>query len=182
MSMLEKVRSTLGSYGEADVRSLLHADHERIRDLAKTLAEGESRPQRQAALRDLKPFLAAHSRSEEATVYARLMALRNSPDSRAAGNEGMVEHNVVDILMERLAASTDSGSDLWKAHATVVHELLEHHIKEEENDIFEELGEHFSEEEREAMGAEFVAKRDKLLTQRTKTPAARRSKTASAAA
>jgi len=185
--MLEKVRSTLGSYAETDIRTLLHADHVLIRDLAKTLAEAESRSERQAALRDLKPLLAAHSRSEEATAYARLMALRSSPDSRAAGNEGMVEHNLVDILMERLAASTDSGSDLWKAHAKVVHESLEHHIKEEEDAVFEELGEHFSDEERDAMGEEFVAKRDKLLAPRAKAQGAkanssRRGKSASAAA
>ena len=39
----------------------------------------------------------------------------------------------------------------WKAHAKVLHELLEHHVKEEEGEMFEELGEHFDEAQREGM-------------------------------
>jgi hemerythrin-like domain-containing protein len=156
MSVLEKMRSTLGAYPDTDVRGLLHADHVRIRELAKDLAEADSAPRRKALLRELKPFLTAHSRSEESAVYAPLMELRNSPDSRLAGNEGMVEHNLADIVMERLANTSDATSDMWKAHAKVLHEALEHHIKEEESELFEELGEHFSDAEREIMAAQFL--------------------------
>ncbi|MEO8738690.1 MAG: hemerythrin domain-containing protein [Casimicrobiaceae bacterium] len=162
MSVLEKFKSTLGAYSETDVRSLLHADHKRILELAKELAETDSAARRKSVLRDLKPFLTAHSRSEEAAVYAPLMQLRDSPDSREAGNEGMVEHNLADIVVERLANTYDATSDMWKAHAKVLHEALEHHIKEEEGAVFEELGEHFTAEEREAMATQFVQGKEKI--------------------
>jgi hypothetical protein len=42
--------------------------------------------------------------------------------------------------------------------------MLDHHIKEEERGIFEELGEHFTDEQRDAMGADFVARKEKLLS------------------
>ncbi|MEP6942515.1 MAG: hemerythrin domain-containing protein [Betaproteobacteria bacterium] len=181
MSVFEKVRATLGAYGESDVRSLLHDDHETIRKLAKELAETDSATRRKSVLRELKPFLTAHSRSEEAAVYTPLMELRNSPDSRLAGNEGMVEHNLADIVVERLANTTDASTDMWRAHARVLHEALEHHIKEEEGKMFEELGEHFSEEEREAMGLRFIAGKEKLLKPAAaKTPLRKRAIAASA--
>ena len=167
MSVLEKVRVTLGTYGEADVRSLLHEDHKKMRELAKELAETPSASRRRNVLRELKPLLVAHSRSEEDSVYKPLMALRGSADSRAAANEGMVEHNLTDIVVARLANTADSSSDMWKAHAQVLHEALEHHIKEEEHELFEELGEHFSDEEREAMGGRFIRGRAKLLKQKS---------------
>lgn len=164
MSVLEKVKATLGAYSETDVRSLLHADHQRILELAKELAETDSASRRKTVLGELKPFLTAHSRSEEATVYAPLMQLRNSLDSREAGNEGMVEHNLADIVIERLANTYDATSDMWKAHAKVLHEALDHHIKEEERAVFEELGEHFTSEEREAMATQFVQGKDRITT------------------
>jgi hemerythrin superfamily protein len=163
MSVVEKVRAKLGTYSDTDVRALLRADHQIIRDVAKELAETDSAARRKTLVRELRAILVPHSLSEEAAVYMPLTRLRNSPDSRAAGSEGMVEHNLADIVLERLAATADVSSDMWKAHAQVLHEALEHHIKEEESRLFEELGEHFSDEHREAMGVEFTQGKIRLL-------------------
>jgi hypothetical protein len=69
-----------------------------------------------------------------------------------------------------------AGTEAWKAHAQVLKEILDHHIKEEEREIFEELGEHFSEDQRAAMGADFVARKEQLLLAagRSKAPCAHR--------
>jgi len=163
MNVFERVRSTLGAYPETDVRGLLHADHEQILALAKELAETESAARRKTLVRDLKAILVPHSRSEEDAVYTPMMALRKSPDSREAANEGMVEHNLADIVLDRLVNTPDVTSDMWKAHAKVLHEALDHHIKEEESKLFEELGEHFSDADREVMAAKFLQGRAKLL-------------------
>lgn len=56
-----------------------------------------------------------------------------------------------------------AATDAWKAHAQVLKEMLEHHVKEEERGIFEELGEHFTDEQRDAMGADFLAWKEKFL-------------------
>ena len=162
MNVFEKVRSTIGAYPDTDVRGLLHADHEQILKLSKELADTESAARRKTLVRELKAILVPHSRSEEAAVYTPMIALRKSPDSRAAANEGMVEHNLADIVLDRLANTPDVTSDMWKAHAKVLHEALDHHIKEEESSLFEELGEHYSVAEREIMAAQFLQGRTKL--------------------
>jgi hemerythrin superfamily protein len=163
MSIAEKARSYIGAYSATDIRSLLHEDHKRIRVLTEQLTDDESKQKRVRAFDRLKPFLTAHARAEEQAVYDRLVGLRGSPDSRAEGNEGFVEHSLVDVLLERLSKTELASTDAWKAHAEVLREMLDHHIKEEERGIFEELGEHFTDEEREAMGTDFVKRKDKLL-------------------
>ncbi len=120
----------------------------------------------------------SHTRGlEEDAVYKRLMKSKPA-EARLAGNEGLVEHNVADILLSRLAASSDTSTDMWKAHAKVLHEALEHHIKEEESDIFHDLGQLYSDEERAKMGREYVVGRDKRLSSKPASTSARRRKAA----
>ena len=163
MSVVEKVKSYIGVYDSTDVRSLLHEDHEQISALTEQMSSDESRQFRVRAFDQLKPLLTAHARAEEHAVYTPLVNLRGSPDARADGNEGFVEHSLVDVLMARLSKTDLAATDAWKAHAKVLKELLDHHIKEEEREIFAELGEHFSDEQREAMGADFTSRKLKLF-------------------
>jgi len=163
MSVVEKVKSYVGAYSARDIRSLLHADHEQINALIDQIASDESKDKRVRAFERLKPFLTAHARAEEQAVYIPLTELRGSPDSRADGNEGFVEHSLVDVLLERLSRSDLAATDAWKAHAQVLKEMIEHHLKEEERGIFEELGDHFTDEQRDAMGADFLARKEKIL-------------------
>jgi len=167
MDMIEKVRSTLGTYDGNDVRALLKADHDVLRELAQQLADAGSSPQRRSLLGKLKPLLVAHSRAEEQSVYVPLTQVRDSPDARLAGSEGAVEHFLADTVLARLDAAHDASTDMWRAHAKVLHEMLEHHIKEEESDVFEALGEHFSADERSAMAANFARLRDERLAAET---------------
>lgn len=163
MDVMEKVRSTLGAYSETDVRAMLQSDHQEILQLAREIAEATTAARRHALLRQLKPLLTAHARSEERAVYVPLTELRSSPDSRLAGSEGAVEHSLVDVVLGRMFGTADASTDMWRAHAKVLHESLEHHIKEEENELFEELGEHFSEEQRAAMAQNFAKHRSSVM-------------------
>ena len=64
----------------------------------------------------------------------------------------------------------------------MLHELLEHHIEEEESDIFAVLGDNFDRDELEAMGAQFKRLKAEVLrapaarteTRRAATPLKRR--------
>src|SRR5512144_530141 len=163
MSVVEKVKSYIGVYSSADVRSLLHEDHEQIREHTEQMSSDEPTPKRVRAFVQLKPFLTAHARAEEQAVYTPLVNLRGARASSADANEGFVEHSLVDVLIERLSKTHLAATDAWKAHARVLHEMLDHHIKEEEHGIFEELGEHFSDERLEVIGSEFAARKLKLL-------------------
>ncbi len=163
MSVVEQVKSYIGAYDSADIRSLLHEDHKQITALTEEMSSDESKQKRVRAFELLKPLLTAHARAEERAVYVPLINLRGSSDSRADGNEGFVEHSLVDVLMERLSKTRLAATDAWKAHAKVLQEMLDHHIKEEERAVFARLGEQFTDEQREAMKADFAARKRKLL-------------------
>lgn len=177
MSVIDSVLSSLGAYTEPDVRAFLHADHIKIRELAKELTEAATAARRRSLVNQLKPLLVAHSRSEESAVYQPLMNSKPT-EARLAGNEGMVEHNLADTLLNRLVATADASTDMWRAHANVLHEALEHHIKEEEGEIFHDLGQLYSNDERARMGEEFVRGRDRLLGTKVAASPARRAKMA----
>jgi len=163
MSVVEKMKSYIGVYNSTDVRSLLHEDHEQIRALTEEMSSDESRQKRVSAFNQLKTLLTDNERAEEQAVYVPLINLRRSAPARVDGNEGFVEHSLVDVLMARLSKTNLAATDAWKAHAKVLHELLDHHIKEEEHEIFEELGEHFSDEQRDVMGSDFATRKGKFL-------------------
>ena len=188
MSIVNKVKS-LGAravMAEGDVRALLEKDHDEARELAHRMCEASGAARRTALLARLKPALTAHSRAEERAVYNALLQVRQAEPPRTLAQEGYVEHGLVDQLLAKLAAS-DAGTEVWLAHAKVLRELLEHHIEEEQSDIFAELGNYFSREELAELGVRF--QREKLailrgtasLQQRT-APARSRAKPAKPAA
>jgi hemerythrin superfamily protein len=145
-----------------DVRALLAKDHEEAKALAKQMHETASAARRTALLGKLKPALTAHSRAEEKVVYDALLRVRANDDSHELGDEGYVEHSLVDELLSTLA-KTRSSTERWKATAKVLHELLEHHIEEEETDIFALLGDHFDRDQLQAMGAQFLRLKADIL-------------------
>jgi hypothetical protein len=164
MDVIDTVRNTLSVYADNDVRALLVSDHEAICDLAQRLVDATTAAGRHAIIERLRPLLTAHARAEE-TVYAALTKVEASPAPRVAGYEGGIEHHLVDVALAGLAARIDAPADLWTAHARVLHDLVDRHICDEENKTFEEVGERFSIEEREALAADFERRRQTLLAQ-----------------
>ena len=159
MTLLDDVRTLLESptMNDKDVRTLLRLDHEEALQIARDMVESESVDERRALLRQLKPALVAHARAEEREVYEPLAKLAPAASARDIALEGMVEHELLDDLLDRLSKSRKTETDEWKAYAKVLLELLAHHIDEEHARMFQEIGRHFSEPQREAMGRRFLA-------------------------
>ena len=67
-----------------------------------------------------------------------------------------------DDLLEKLSRSRKTESDEWKAHAKVLMQILERHIDKAQTTMFEELAEHFSDDEREVIGRRFTASKARM--------------------
>ena len=148
--------------GDDDVRALLKKDHDEVKDLLSGLVDGGQGRSRATLLERLKKNLTAHSRAEEQVVYDALIRQRADKDVHVLGEEGYVEHGAVDDLLTRISR-LEAGTDLWLAHAKAIREMLEHHISEEQNEIFAELGNLFSSEELVAMGDQFLRRKARVL-------------------
>ena len=66
--------------------------------------------------------------------------------------EGYEEHHVVDLLMGELE-QLDVADESWGAKATVMKENIEHHIEEEEGEMFKTARSVFDKAELEDLGA-----------------------------
>jgi len=162
MSVIETVKTYLGTQPADDIRSVLHEDHKEILSLVGDMADARSAEKRMSYFNALGPLLTAHARAEEAVVYVPMTKAKDQ-ETKDLGNEGFVEHSIVDALMERMAKPAIVGTDGWKAHATVVKELLEHHIEEEEGEMFSALAKQFSDRQREAMAENFTREKARLM-------------------
>jgi hypothetical protein len=90
-------------------------------------------------------------------VYRRM---EKSEEGKGDALEGAVEHEVVDRLMEDLSRSRSTGTDKWTARCTVLQELLEHHVNEEEGEFFKIARKIFDRETLAKMGMAFTAEKN----------------------
>ena len=90
--------------------------------------------------------------------------MEKSEEGKGDALEGAVEHEVVDRLMEDLSRSRSTGTDKWTARCTVLQELLEHHIDEEEGEFSKIARKIFDREALAKMGTAFTAEKTKLAS------------------
>ncbi|MCC7326143.1 MAG: hemerythrin domain-containing protein [Burkholderiales bacterium] len=140
----------------SDVRTLLRHDQDEAIKIARDMYESESAEERRELFKRLRPDFTAFARAEEREVYEPLQRRTSGTNGRDHANEGAVEHSMLDDLMERMARSRKSESDEWKAHAGVLLDFLERHVEAEQTGLFDALAEHFTDDERAAIGRRFV--------------------------
>jgi hemerythrin superfamily protein len=147
-----------------DILDTLKKEHNEVKELLSLLQETEVAAQRQGLVRQLSAALVPHSVAEEKIVYDSMIALSDR-QAQMDGYEGALEHKWAAKTLERLAALDDATSSEHKATAKVLKELVEHHIREEERNIWRDVRKNCSNEERARMNALYLAEK-----QRTKVP------------
>ena len=137
---------------------MLENDHEKMRELLNELESTTERgvKTRQELFATIKGELTIHEIIEEEIFYP---ALKNHPKARDIVLEGYEEHHVVDLLMGELEG-LDVDDEMWGAKATVMKENVEHHMEEEEGEMFKKARQVFDDTELEDLGAEMAARKE----------------------
>jgi hemerythrin-like domain-containing protein len=130
----------------------LKADHRELKAEIRAILKSDDREERVARFSHFRTLLTAHSRAEENVLYGGLEKFEKGKDEAL---EGTVEHEVADRLVEDLSASRNFEADKWTARCTVLKELLEHHIEEEEDEMFKTARKQFDKKALDEMGKEF---------------------------
>jgi hemerythrin-like domain-containing protein len=133
-----------------DALKLLKTDHDKVK---KLLAELETTTERGIKTREelfatIKGELTIHEVIEEEIFYPEL---KSHPRAKDIVLEGYEEHNVVDTLMRELE-ETPVDDETWGAKAKVMQENIEHHIEEEEGEMFKTARQVFDEQELDDLG------------------------------
>ena len=136
---------------------MLERDHVKVKGLLARLDATTPRAvvTRRELFSRIKTELTVHETIEEEIFYP---ALKSHPRAKAIVLEGIEEHNVVDNLLGELSAIAPS-QEVWGPKATVMRENIEHHIEEEESDMFPKARGIFDHAELEALGKEMAARR-----------------------
>ena len=158
-SIEQATKSVMGAINPAtestDILDTLHAEHDEVQDLLKELNDSESAAEQKALVAKIKQALIPHSKAEEQVVYDRVAVLKGEKP-KVDSAEGYTEHALASATLMQLD-KLQAGSPQFKASAKVLMELVNHHIKEEEDAIWSEVKDNFSGDQRTQMNREFLA-------------------------
>jgi hemerythrin-like domain-containing protein len=125
---------------------LLIADHNRVRGLFarfRSAQEASDAPEMIELVRRIADELDIHTTIEEEIFYP---VVRGASDDIAdTVDEGLQEHHVANLLLTEISHA-EPASDEWIAKVTVLIENVEHHVGEEEQDLFPQLRRPLSEQ------------------------------------
>jgi hemerythrin superfamily protein len=146
-----------------DAVTLLREDHRKLKALLRELEPTTERAvkTRTALFARIKTELTAHEIVEEEVFYP---TLKQHPRAREIVLEGYEEHNVVDTLLGELDR-LPVDDETWGAKASVMIENIEHHIEEEEGDMFVKARQVLDRAELEALGTVMTERKAELAAQ-----------------
>ncbi len=146
------------SVSAPDALAILEQDHANVRRLfERALGEGSGSiaAERKTVDRILEE-LTLHAKLEETLFYPAVRKKsKRETDDRERVLEALEEHASMKELMRRIKRSKGRDESL-RAKVTVLKELVERHVREEEDDLFPEARRLLGEKQLHELGAEFA--------------------------
>jgi hypothetical protein len=126
---------------------LLQRQHEEVKDIFKRLEDAEG-SERKELFEELASNLVAHDAIERQIFYP---ACEKAMGLTEELGEALVEHGVVEFMLYE--SDQAQGKKDFKFKTTVLKEVLEHHIEEEEDEFFPKVEKALGEDKLEELGA-----------------------------
>jgi hemerythrin superfamily protein len=136
-----------------DALELIRSDHREVDTLfAVALGEDTAAAQRRGAIQKILQALTVHAEMEEALFYPALRKA-GGKDERDSVLEANEEHGMVKDMIGKIE-SLRGRDETLEAKVTVLKELVQHHVKEEESTIFDEARKALGEDRLQQLGEE----------------------------
>ena len=142
---------------------LLKEDHQKVSGIFQQLEPTTERAEktRTELFARLKGELDVHARIEETIFYP---AIKQEAETREIVLEGFEEHHVAKILLKELE-ELPVDTEQWTAKLKVLQENVEHHVEEEEGEMFQKARQVLSEERIDQLGARMEEEKKRLQGQ-----------------
>lgn len=142
---------------------LLKQDHQVVKQLLEKLVATTERAvkTRQDLVQRLHMELAVHTDLEEQIFYPAYQAA-GARDEAVMTAEATEEHRAVDARVLPELMKTDPSTTTFAGRAKVLKELLEHHIEEEEKDMFPKARKLLGAKKLEELGEQMEARKRSL--------------------
>jgi len=154
--------SASSTSASGDAVALLTNDHADVAELFEeyeALVESDAGDDRRQALAErICALLTAHATVEEEIFYP---AARQALDEQDLLDEAEVEHATAKDLVEQIQ-SMEPDDDLYDAKVKVLGEYVNHHVQEEEGELFPQVRD--AELDLDSLGAEMSARQEELLS------------------
>jgi hemerythrin-like domain-containing protein len=139
--------------------ALLKEDHKKVAGILEKLDATTERgvKTREELFAQLKTELDIHAEIEETIFYP---VLEKHDETRDITLEGIEEHRIVKELLAELDAMA-KDDEVWTAKLTVLKENVEHHVEEEEGEMFPKARKALTEDEIETLGTRLEAAKKK---------------------
>ena len=113
---------------------LLKRQHREVEKLFSTALKNDDAKTRRDAMRKIVRALQHHTAIEEKIFYPAVRELGTKKAEEMVG-EAYEEHHVVKLVLAELPG-LDPSAENFDAKMTVLKELVEHHVEEEEQEMF----------------------------------------------
>ena len=145
-----------------DAIKMLKDDHHAVKDLLRDYgnAGSDAFKAKQQIADQVFAALEVHTTLEEEIFYPAVKAKTNDEGKRHIA-EGMEEHHVVKILIDELKTLTPED-EAFAAKFKVLSENVEHHIKEEEDELLPDAKKKLGHDGIEVLGDQMESRRQEL--------------------
>jgi len=140
-----------------DATKLLKQQHDEVKGLFKKYAAAEDEGEKQELFEQLADDFAAHGEIEEKIFYPAVYVGQLREKLQEAVEEHLAAKRVVADLL-RMEPSDEQFDPKMK----VLQELIDHHVNEEETELFPLVQQNFAREELEALGDQMERMFDEL--------------------
>jgi hemerythrin superfamily protein len=120
--------------GPEPATSLLEAQHRQVEQSFGEALGTEDPKARRAAMEQVIQQLTLHTQLEETIFYPAVQGI-DTEKAKDMVLEAYEEHHVVKMILKELP-KVDPSADNFEAKMTVLKEMVEHHVEEEEREMF----------------------------------------------
>jgi hemerythrin-like domain-containing protein len=144
---------------------LLKQQHEEVKELFEKIESASRTATKRQLFAELAANLVAHDGIERELFYPACEEEMGMTDLLG---EALVEHGLVEFSLYQ--ADQAQGEDDFEYKVKVLKEALEHHIEEEESELFPKVNRAFEKEALETLGTELEEKFEELKQGDYRTP------------
>ena len=147
-----------------DAIALLKEDHKLVKALLEDLTESTTRAvkKRTELLHQIHMNLSAHTTIEEEIFYPAFKAAGKKEEEKMYF-EALEEHRAAEDLVLPDLLKTDPATEQFSGRAKVLKEMIEHHIEEEETEMFKDAKKLLDKAQLEELGERMQARKQQLL-------------------
>lgn len=141
-----------------DIFDLLKADHRKVETLFSEIEKTDDTEKLYNSFNQLYKALNVHSQAEELTFYPALRECKSTQDMLEEAEE---EHVEAEELLEEIKQLSPTSSE-FKNKMLELKEAVQHHVREEENEIFDQARQCMEAQELQQLEKEFQQIKSRL--------------------